>query len=197
MSELLLLSGGIDSSAIAAWRRPACCLTIDYGQRPATAELEAAREICRALGLNHEVERVPINDFGTGMLAGKPNSASSPHEEFWPFRNQFLITLGAMYAMSHSLSTVLIGTVRNDGRHRDGSVGFLKQISELTAYQEGQISILAPAIGLSSVDLVGVSGITPSVLGWTHSCHNSHVACGNCPGCRKHAETMEAISGDR
>ena len=100
--------------------------------------------------------------------------------------------------MSHSLSTVLIGTVRNDGRHRDGSVGFLKQISELTAYQEGQISILAPAIGLNSVDLVGVSGITPSVLGWTHSCHNnSHVACGNCPGCRKHAETMEAISGDR
>ncbi len=195
MSELLLLSGGIDSAAIAAWRRPACCLTIDYGQRPATAELEAAKEICRALGLTHEVERVPINSFGAGMLAGKPMSASSPHEEFWPFRNQFLITLGAMYAMSHSLYSVLIGTVRNDGRHTDGSARFLKQISELTACQEGQISILAPAIELSSVDLVRVSGITQSVLGWTHSCHNSDVACGNCPGCRKHAETMDALSG--
>ena len=97
--------------------------------------------------------------------------------------------------MSHSLYSVLIGTVRNDGRHTDGSVRFLKRISELTACQEGQISILAPAIELNSVDLVRVSGITQSVLGWTHSCHNSDVACGNCPGCRKHAETMEALSG--
>lgn len=197
MPELLLLSGGIDSAAIAAWRRPACCLTIDYGQRPATAEVDAAKEICRALRLTHEVGQVPIQEFGTGMLAGKPMSAFSPHEEFWPFRNQFLITLAAMYALSRSLTTVLIGTVRNDGRHADGSVRFVRQISELVAYQEGQVSVVAPAIELTSVDLVRVSGITSSVLGWTHSCHNSEVACGNCPGCRKHAETMEALSDDR
>jgi 7-cyano-7-deazaguanine synthase len=193
MSELLLLSGGIDSVAIAAWRRPACCLTIDYGQRPAGAEIESAQEVCRRLGLLHEVIRVPINELGSGALAGRPPSEFSPHEEFWPFRNQFLLTLGAMYAMLHSLNSVLIGTVRNDGRHADGSPAFLNRIADLVAQQEGRISITAPAIDLSTVELVNISNVEPSVLGWAHSCHTSQVACGHCPGCNKHAETMAAL----
>lgn len=38
----LLLSGGLDSTAIAAWQRPDVCVTVDYGQRPARGELAAS-----------------------------------------------------------------------------------------------------------------------------------------------------------
>ncbi|QMV19720.1 7-cyano-7-deazaguanine synthase [Granulicella sp. 5B5] len=193
MSELLLLSGGIDSIAIAAWLRPAQCLTIDYGQRPAAAEVDAASEVCRRLGLFHDVIRVPINELGSGALAGKPVSEFSSHEEFWPFRNQFLLTLGAMYAMPRSLNAVLIGTVQNDSRHADGSPVFLNQIADLVAQQEGGIAIVAPAIHLDTVELVKVSNVDPSLLGWAHSCHTSHVACGRCPGCNKHSEVMRVL----
>ena len=193
MSELLLLSGGIDSIAIAAWLRPTCCLTVDYGQRPATAEIESAKEVCRRLELPHEVIQVPINELGSGALAGRPVSEFSSHEEFWPFRNQFLLTLAAMYAMPRSLRTVLIGTVRNDNRHADGSIAFLKQIADLVALQEGGIAIIAPAIHLDTVELVKVSNVDPSVLGWAHSCHTSHTGCGHCPGCNKHSETMKVL----
>ncbi|HEX4023067.1 MAG TPA: 7-cyano-7-deazaguanine synthase [Acidobacteriaceae bacterium] len=193
MSDLLLLSGGIDSTAIAAWCRPACCLTIDYGQRPASAEIDSAAEVSRRLGLVHDVIQVPISQLGSGVLAGQPTSDFSPHEEFWPFRNQFLLTVGAMYAASRSLQRVLIGTVRNDNRHSDGSTAFLAQIAHLVAQQEGHITILAPAIDLTTVELVKISNIDQSILGWAHSCHTSVFACGHCPGCNKHSETMRDL----
>lgn len=193
MSELLLLSGGIDSIAIAAWCRPACCLTIDYGQRPAPAEIDSAAEVCRRLGLVHDVVRVPVGQLGSGVLAGQPASELSPHEEFWPFRNQFLLTVGAMYAASRSLQRVLIGTVRNDSRHADGSIAFVTQIAQLVARQEGHITILAPAIELTTVELVKISKVDQAILGWAHSCHTSVVACGHCPGCNKYSETMRDL----
>jgi 7-cyano-7-deazaguanine synthase len=193
MSDLLLLSGGIDSISIAAWLRPACCLTIDYGQRPASAEIESAREVCRRLQLAHDVIRVPIRELGSGVLAEKPASAFSCYEEFWPFRNQFLLTVAAMYAAPRLLERVLIGTVRNDSRHSDGSIVFLTQISQLVVQQEGHITIMAPAIELTTVELVKISKVDRSVLGWAHSCHTSVVACGHCPGCNKHSETMRDL----
>ena len=85
MSDLLLLSGGIDSIAIAAWCRPASCLTIDYGQRPAPAEIDSAAEVCRRLGLVHDVIRVPVGRLGSGILAGQPASEFSLMKSFGRF----------------------------------------------------------------------------------------------------------------
>ncbi len=197
MSELHLLSGGIDSIAIAAWRRPELCLTVDYGQRPAIAEIRAATEVCRQLGLLHEVIRIPIGDLGSGVLAGREASAFSKHAEFWPFRNQFLLTIGAMYALRSSIRTVLIGTVSTDCRHADGSENFVKQIAALTSMQEGHVNVLAPALHLTPQALLAESRIESSVLGWAHSCHSENLACGICPGCAKHSETLRTMGWDR
>lgn len=197
MSELLLLSGGIDSIALAAWRMPDCCLTIDYGQRPANAEIDASKEVCQSLCLNHVILQVPIGSLGAGILAGKSPSLSSPNEEFWPFRNQMLLTLGAMYAHTHQIGRVLIGTVNTDRRHADGSLKFISLISELIRFQEGGIEVLAPASHLNTVDLVRQSGVAPSILGWAHSCHRSNIACGACPGCFKHSAVMSELGFER
>jgi len=35
--KAILLSGGLDSIALAYWLRPQIAVTIDYGQRPARA----------------------------------------------------------------------------------------------------------------------------------------------------------------
>jgi 7-cyano-7-deazaguanine synthase len=197
MSEILLLSGGIDSVAIAAWRRPSLCLTVDYGQRPALAEVRAAIEVCRHLGLMHEIIRLPIENLGSGVLAGREGSSVSPHAEFWPFRNQLLLTIGAMCALRHTIQTVIIGTVSTDRRHVDGSEKFIQQIAALISMQEGSVEIVAPALHLSSLELIAKSKIEPSVLGWAHSCHSGNLACGGCPGCGKHSETMRAIGWER
>lgn len=197
MSELLLLSGGIDSIAVAAWRRPELCLTLDYGQRAARAEVKAASEVCRRLGLRHEAIQVPISGLGSGILAGRVQTEFSAHAEFWPFRNQFLLTLGAMHALRSAMQTVLIGTVASDQRHIDGSESFIKQIAALISMQEGNVEVLAPAQHLTALELVMKSRVDASVLGWAHSCHSGNLACANCPGCAKHSEIMRALGWER
>jgi 7-cyano-7-deazaguanine synthase len=197
MSEVLLLSGGIDSIAIAAWRRPAHCLTIDYGQIPAASEIAASSSACLALGLSHQVLRVPFRELGAGVLTGKLPSTASPNPEFWPFRNQLLVTLAAMVAIGRHSARVLVGTVASDKRHADGSEDFILRLNALLEMQEGGVTLEAPAIKLNSLALVRESGVDLSILAWAHSCHSSNIACGHCPGCTKHSEVMQAIGWNR
>ena len=62
--------------------------------------------------------------------------------------------------------------------------------------QEGGITVTAPAISMTAVDLVRMSGIPREVLAWAHSCHISDFACGQCRGCVKHYKTWEALGWD-
>ena len=197
MSDLLLLSGGIDSICLAAWQRPDRCLTIDYGQQAAIAEVRAASAACKALDIEHDLLTIPMRKLGSGIMAGNHHNTASPHPEFWPFRNQFLITVGAMYAMRFGFSRVLIGTVKSDHRHADGTAEFVDRISQLIQHQEGGIVVGAPAMHLSSAELIQASEVPHAVLGWAHSCHAEVLACGNCPGCHKHSEAMQAIGWNR
>jgi 7-cyano-7-deazaguanine synthase len=197
MSELLLLSGGIDSIAIAAWRRPKICLTIDYGQKPARAEIAASRRISSDIGLEHVVLSAQIPSLGVGDMAGTLGSSHSVHSEFWPFRNQYLITLAGAMALKHGCDTVLIGTVATDTRHKDGTPQFVSMITQLMMMQEGSIRASAPAQTLSSVELVQLSGVDLSVLGWAHSCHVGNLACNRCRGCQKHTEVMTQLGIER
>lgn len=193
MSDLLLLSGGLDSSAIAAWLRPSLCLTIDYGQRAAQAEITSSTQISKELGLPHIIKEVDIGEFGNGDMANGEASVHSENSEFWPFRNQFLITLGAMIAMRHNCDRILIGTVVTDKRHKDGSEQFLTAMNKLLLLQEGKLQILAPAAKLTSIELIQKSKISNGALGWCHSCHAANYACGQCRGCHKHSEIMSTF----
>jgi 7-cyano-7-deazaguanine synthase len=193
MSELLLLSGGIDSIAIAAWRRPKLCLTVDYGHRPAAAEIIASAQVCKDLKLQHCVLSAKIPSLGSGDLAGADLSPHSRHSEFWPFRNQYLITLAGMIAIKHACDTVAIGTVATDVRHKDGSAAFVSQMNALMLLQEGSLRVVAPAASFTSEELVHRSLVAPATLAWAHSCHVGNLACNQCRGCQKHSETMSAL----
>lgn len=197
MTELLLLSGGVDSAALAVLHRPQVALTVDYGQRAAPGEISAARSICAELGLRHDVVHIPIGALGSGLMAGTEPSPLSQHIEFWPFRNQFLLTIGAMHAVRHGLKRVLIGTVATDARHRDGSADFLRRANDLICEQEGGIEVLAPGLREDTATLVRRAQVPASILGWTHSCHTGPLACGQCPGCIKHSNLMEELDWNR
>lgn len=197
MCNLLLLSGGLDSTALAALLRPEGCLTVNYGQKSARAEIEASSKICQELSLSHFIITVPIIKLGLGDMSSSPSSDLSPHSEFWPFRNQFLITIGAMYAAKHKFSSVSIGTVSTDRRHKDGSLEFVKMINSLVKIQEGGISILAPSIDKDTYQLIEESGVPLDILAWAHSCHVSNTACGQCRGCEKHTYIMHKLGWNR
>ena len=197
MSEILLLSGGVDSAAIAAWKRPERCLFVDYGQRPAVGECRAARQVAAALDLMLDEIHADCSSVGSGLLAGGSHDRRTrfdhPSPEWWPFRNQLLVTIAAAHAIHVGLSIVVAGTVASDGqRHVDGTPGFYHRLDKLVAMQEGNVRVTAPAAEIDSVELLERSGLTDAVLGWTHSCHVDDLACGTCPGCVKRRDVLAA-----
>jgi len=189
----LLFSGGVDSTALAYWKRPDLAITINYGQKPALGEIRAAKQICKDLSIPHEILEVNCSALGSGDLAGKPANPVSPSSEWWPFRNQMLITLAAMKAISVGIQAIYVGAVKSDNFHADGRQGFFTGINDLMKIQEGSIEVLAPVIGMSSSEIVKISGISLDLLAWSHSCHTSSYACGECRGCFKREAIMQEL----
>jgi 7-cyano-7-deazaguanine synthase len=193
MKTALLLSGGMDSTCIAYWRRPDLAITIDYGQRPAAGEIRASTAICTSLGIKHEVIACDLSALGSGDLAGTKASEHAPASEWWPYRNQMLVTIAAMACAKHGMQCLEVGALRTDGFHVDGRKDFIEHLSALLEMQEGGLVLSAPAIQLNAEELVRASAIPQSVLAWSHSCHVSDYACGFCRGCEKHYRTTEAL----
>ena len=189
----LLLSGGMDSYALTYKERPDIAVTIDYGQKPASAEIHAARILTDRLSIPHVIISVDLGSLGSGDLAGTPAIENAPASDWWPYRNQALITLAAMRLIQSGVKRLLIATVGTDSIHRDGTTQFIRTISELLAMQEGAMVVEAPAIDMSTADLVKQSGIPYSLLAWAHSCHTGNIACGQCRGCVKHREVVAEL----
>lgn len=196
MKTGLLLSGGMDSLCIAWWKRPDVAVTIDYGQLTAAAEISASMAICQQLGIEHHILRIDCRSLGSGDMAGVEASVHAPATDWWPYRNQLLVTLAAMKSIGLGVTHLLIGTVKSDGSHRDGTPTFVAAISNVLALQEGGLRVEAPAVDMTTADLARESGVPAGALAWAHSCHKADVACGDCRGCNKYFEVLRELDHD-
>jgi 7-cyano-7-deazaguanine synthase len=194
MTTALLLSGGMDSISIAWWKRPEHAITIDYGQRAAQAEKKASAAVCAAIGIKHHVVTVDCRALGSGDMAGTMPDATAPASDWWPYRNQMLVTFAVMKGIALGVRTLYIGTVRSDEGHRDGTTEFVRLMNDLVQYQEGEMKVEAPAIGFSTPELVRHCEVPGHILAWAHSCHKADLPCNNCRGCNKYIESMAALS---
>lgn len=193
MSTALLLSGGVDSSALAYWQSPSLCFTLNYGQLPAQAEVVAAKSICSQLEIPHEVISIDCSSLGSGDLIGRAPVPTAHAPEWWPFRNQLLVTLCAMRAVNLGIRQLLLGSVQSDSIHRDGTREFIRLLDSVIAYQEGNIRLVAPALHMSSLELFHNSGMPMNVLVNTHSCHVGNIPCGRCRGCQRRFATFQLL----
>jgi 7-cyano-7-deazaguanine synthase len=185
----------MDSAALLWWRRPEMAIFIDYGQRPANAERAGAEAVAREAGVPLETIAIDLSPIGSGSLTVREALPIAPSAEWWPYRNQLLVTMAAAVALQRNMGidTILIGSVLEDRLNRDGTREFRDALDTLLRQQEGGIGLDAPASALSSVDLVRTSAIPPRVLGWTHSCFISNVPCLKCRGCRKHLGVLDEL----
>ena len=193
MNRALLLSGGMDSVALAWGLRPDLSITVDYGQLAAEGEIQAATAVCESLGLSHRVIRVDCRSLGSGDMAGTAAIPASPVSEWWPFRNQLLITFGASAALQAGLSHLVIGAVSSDASHVDGRREFFEAMNRVLHLQEGGIAMETPALGDTTASLCRRLAVPFDVLAWSHSCPVSDRACGRCRGCFKHRKSMREL----
>ena len=193
--KALLLSGGMDSIAVAFWQRPEIAITIDYGQRAAEAEIAAASQVAKEIGMQHEIITIDCRAIGSGDMAGNDALGVAPVPEWWPFRNQLLVTFAAARGITLGVAEVMTGSVSSDGTHADGRPEFYDAMDRVTAVQEGGIRISAPALTMTTAELVLHSGVPREILAWAHSCHTGNLACGQCRGCVKHYQVTKEIYG--
>ena len=98
-----------------------------------------------------------------------------------------------MRAIADGVDELMLASVSSDGNHADGRADFFRAIDAVMRLQEGAVRITAPALALTTAQLVRTSGISREVLAWSHSCHVSEYACGRCRGCGKHAAVMKEL----
>lgn len=190
----ILLSGGMDSIALAYWKLPHLAVTIDYGQLSAKSEIKAASAFCQLMRIEHKVIRIDCSSIGAGEMLNALPLDISPAPEWWPFRNQMLITFACMGLIAQNISELWLGTVSTDTLYLDGTEEFYSNIDRVVSAQEGNIHIKAPAIKMRTAELVKRSQIPLSILALAHSCHTGNLACGKCRGCEKHRMVMAELA---
>ncbi|MDY6949470.1 MAG: 7-cyano-7-deazaguanine synthase, partial [Pseudomonadota bacterium] len=131
-----------------------------------------------------------LSTLGSGAMADKAAADGASAEEFWPYRNQMLVTLAAMKLMPEGVTEIILGSVSTD-RHADGKAPFLKSLDRTLSLQEGHVRVTAPARRMSTKTLLRTSGFPYELIGLTFSCHVHEYACGQCNGCLKHRECVE------
>ena len=187
--RLLLLSGGLDSAAIAAVEQPARALFVDYGQVAAEDERAGAHAVAEYLGIELEEASVNLAGLGSGTLTGTDPVSHAPTPEWFPYRNQFLATIGAAHAAQHGLKAVILGLVEGDEeRHADNTARFRASINKLVSDQEHEVRVIAPYARTPSHELLIGSDLPVEVLQLTYSCYRADGPCGECPGCSRRDE---------
>lgn len=181
----ILLSGGVDSICLAYGIKPDIAYTIDYGQTVADREIYVSKYICKELNIEHKIIKVDCKSLGSGTLANSENLSFSPSDEWWPYRNQLIITLALMQGIKDEIKELHLATVKSDEFHKDGTKKFYEYINKLVSFQEGEISIKCDTNDYYSHELVAKYDVPLTLLSIAHSCHISNIACGKCSGCTK------------
>lgn len=192
MSTVLLASGGLDSSLIAALEagRIALHLFVDYGQANAVHEYAAANAIAK----HHNVEFCPLSMphiFRGSSLTGSGESTTGP-ATIVPGRNGFLISTAITVAMTRGLDRVLIGCNATDSAvYPDCRADFLVTTAAAAAAAYG-VRVIAPLLTHDKTQ-IGVDCRTYDVpVKLTRSCYTGHAdPCGTCGACETRREVLD------
>jgi 7-cyano-7-deazaguanine synthase len=200
----VLLSGGLDSytaAAIAkAQRFTLFALTIHYGQRHAR-EIEAARAVARALGVERHLElEVDLRAIGGSSLtseAAVPRDrdlhATDIPSTYVPARNTIFLSLALGWAEVLEARDIVIGVNALDYSGypdcRPEFIGAFERLADLAtkAGVEGaRFRVHAPLLTLGKADIIRGGLELGLDYGLTHSCYDPSPdgrPCGACDSC--------------
>jgi len=204
MRAVVLLSGGLDSYTAAAITKSQgftlSALTIHYGQRHA-CEVEAARNVARALGLERHLElEVDLRAIGGSSLT---SDAAVPRDRdletavipstYVPARNTIFLSLALGWAEVLDAHDLVIGVNALDySGYPDCRPEFIQAFERLAALAtragvEGAgFRVHTPLLTLGKADIIRRGLELGLDYGLTHSCYDPSPAgrpCGACDSC--------------
>jgi 7-cyano-7-deazaguanine synthase len=201
---VILLSGGLDSYTAAAMLRQQgfalSALTVHYGQRH-LRELESARRIARALGVDRHLEvAVSLGRIGGSALTGDRDVPKDRvfHGDtipvtYVPARNTVFLSLALGWAETLGIADLAIGANAVDySGYPDCRPEYLRAFEQLAALAtragvEGErYRIHAPLLRMTKGEIVRAGLELGLDYGLTHSCYDpapSGAPCRRCDSC--------------
>jgi 7-cyano-7-deazaguanine synthase len=201
---VILLSGGLDSYTAAAIARAdgyrLFALTIRYGQRH-VREIEAARAVAKALGVERHVELdVDLSVFGGSSLTTnapvpkhRPLDTTEIPSTYVPARNTVFLSLALGWAEVLGARDIYIGVNALDySGYPDCRPEFIAAFEQLASLatargvQGETFRIHAPLMHLTKADIIRKGLALGLDYGLTHSCYDpdpSGQPCGQCDSC--------------
>lgn len=181
--SLLLLSGGIESATLLAQaisEGPVTALVVDYGQRGAPREREAARTLCRQHGLTPvELDLSAVGETFRDGLDKRPH-VPLPH------RNLVILSLAVSYAGRGGIGQVALALNHDDlSAYPSASSEFLTRFRHMVAQLQPGLVVSTPLIHLDKAGVIRLGTELGVDFAHTWSCllgYETH--CGACPQCR-------------
>ena len=208
MRAVLLLSGGLDSYTAGAIAKSQgftlFALTIGYGQRHAR-ELESARAVARALGVERHLElAIDLRAIGGSSLTSDAPGFDIPRDRdvaiaadipstYVPARNTIFLSLALGWAEVIDARDIVIGVNALDySGYPDCRPEFIRAFETMASLgtragvEGARFRIHTPLIALSKADIIRRGLALGLDYGLTHSCYDPSPAgrpCGTCDSC--------------
>jgi 7-cyano-7-deazaguanine synthase len=204
---LVLLSGGIDSSTVAAVAVGECAhvaaLTFRYGQRH-ELEIGSACRLAEGFGIReHVIIDVPAHIFSGTALTGadrldvpKERTIDNPADipaTYVPARNILFLSYALAYAESRSIPEIYIGVNALDySGYPDCRPEFIQKFQEMAnvgtkaGVQGRPFRIHAPLISMKKSEIILLGTRLGVDYALTLSCYDpapDGAACGSCDSC--------------
>lgn len=169
---LILLSGGVDSTACLNFYlqlgRAPFGLFVDYGQRAASREWRAVRDLASF----YNIPTTRLQWQGTRKSAGLISG-----------RNAFLIA-AALLEKPESVSVIATG-IHSNTEYADCSPEFItKMQAVLDTYEKAHVQLAAPFLDWTKADIVQYCFMEHVPVDLTYSCERGSEPCGYCLSCK-------------
>jgi 7-cyano-7-deazaguanine synthase len=212
---LALLSGGLDSTVAAALYAARCGplalgLFVEYGQRAAGREREAAQAVADALGVPLMATTLPLlAEITTTALVDREAVLPEPEADrldrdalasadaVWvPNRNGVLVNLAAAVAEARGVPVVVVGfNAEEAASFPDNTEPFVEALNaSLAASTRGRVRVESPTIRLTKAGLLAEGRAVGAPVELTWSCYEGgERPCGRCESClrRQRAEAAQ------
>jgi 7-cyano-7-deazaguanine synthase len=208
-----LLSGGLDSvvaTTVAAREHTVIrALTANYGQRAAAAEIAAARAVCEALHIDHEVVELPwlgrithtalvdtkvdLPALRAEQLDARGATTQSAAAVWVPNRNGVLVNVAAAYAESLECEAVVCGlNVEEGATFPDNTPEFAEAATAALSFSTmTHVRVWSPTQALTKGEIVALGRRIGAPLESVWSCYGpGPEPCQRCESCLRFARAM-------
>jgi len=215
-SAIILLSGGLDSALNMALCKEeiSLALTINYGQKAASKEINAAKELTEYYQIPHKIIEIGLlkeltsgalldtNEVPTITEEQLNNDIAYQHEtaaKVWvPNRNGLFINIAASIAEANQLDKIFVGFNAEEAQtFSDNSEAFLKAInSSLSFSTRNQVEVFSETIHMTKQIMVSKALEIGLPLDKIWSCyHGGEKPCQTCESCMRFQRAYRSVTG--